>query len=405
MQLTNFAKNIRLYPVYSAISFTPFMLPVLVLFWQENGLNTFEIFILQAIFSLAIVLLEIPTGAIADILGKKFSILLGNLLNFAGLLLYACSYSFVGFLISELVLALGIALLSGSSAAFLYDNLKEIGESDNYTKLSGKADSYQLIVVALCCLAGGIIGVYSFRLTMFVSILGPLCGFCIALKFDEILITEQKLFTQLGRYWALIRDVGRFARKQKLVLWSLLFSSTLSASCGWLLWLYQPYMKECNLPIEYFGVIFAGFNIYAGLISRQAHRIVNKLGKAATISLMMGLQILFLPLLVLFKFPFSFLFFMGQQTNRAFINPIINQWILDHTFKDKRATMLSLTGLGEKLIFAMGAPFIGIVGTNKSLDSAILAQVAILFGIFTILLITYQMIPSKYFIIKTSDRL
>ena len=396
--------NIRLYTAYTALSSTPFMLPVLVLLWEDNGLNTYEIFILQAIFALAIVLLEVPTGAIADVIGKKISLTIGNLLNLIGLFIYGNSYSFEGFLVAELVIAMGLALLSGSSAAFLYDNLKEIGQPEHYTKLAGRADSYSLIITAISCLIGGIIGDYSLRLTLYFSLVGPFIGFCIALQFREVHKSEKEFLSQLSTYWSLIGEVGRFATKHKLVLWSLAFSSTLSASCGWLLWLYQPYMRECNLPIAAFGVIFAGFNLYAGFMSRQAHRVVRYLGKARTITLMMGLQILFLPLLVLFKLPYSFLFFLGQQTNRAFINPIINQWILDHTYKDKRATMLSLTGLGEKLFFAIGAPFIGIAGTRGSLDYAILAQVAILFGLFTILLITYQMIPRKYFIIKPSER-
>ena len=122
------------------------------------------------------------------------------------------------------------------------------------------------------------------------------------------------------------------------------------------------------------------------------------------ISFMMALHLLFLPLMVLFKAPLSFLFILGQQTNRGFMAPVLNQWILDYTYRDKRATVLSIAGLSGRLFFALGAPLVGWAGKNGSLDTAILSQVLILFAAFSTLLFLYQMIPEKYFRIKASER-
>ena len=86
--------NLWRYQVFAAISFTPFMLPVLVLFWKENGLDLFQIFILQGLFSVAIVLLEIPTGMVADRLGKRTSVLAGTSILTSGMIIYALGHSF-----------------------------------------------------------------------------------------------------------------------------------------------------------------------------------------------------------------------------------------------------------------------------------------------------------------------
>jgi iron complex transport system ATP-binding protein len=67
-------RNISRYQAFAALSITPIMLPVIVLFWRENGLDLFDIFLLQAIFAVANVLLEVPTGMVADRLGKRTSL-------------------------------------------------------------------------------------------------------------------------------------------------------------------------------------------------------------------------------------------------------------------------------------------------------------------------------------------
>ncbi len=53
------------------------LMPVFVLFYQENGLGLQDIFIIQAFYSICVILFEIPSGYFADILGRKRSMLIG----------------------------------------------------------------------------------------------------------------------------------------------------------------------------------------------------------------------------------------------------------------------------------------------------------------------------------------
>ena len=76
-KLAGAERNVFLYKLLSLVQFLPFMLPVIVLFWQENGLDMFDVYILQGVFALFIVLLEVPTGMVADRIGKKTSLLWG----------------------------------------------------------------------------------------------------------------------------------------------------------------------------------------------------------------------------------------------------------------------------------------------------------------------------------------
>ncbi|MBN1985009.1 MAG: MFS transporter, partial [Prolixibacteraceae bacterium] len=69
--MANFSKNIpRLYLIKISKWFNMVM-PVVVLFYQNNGMGMQEIFILKSIYSVAIVTMEIPSGWMADVWGRK----------------------------------------------------------------------------------------------------------------------------------------------------------------------------------------------------------------------------------------------------------------------------------------------------------------------------------------------
>ncbi len=78
---------------------------------------------------------------VADYFGRKQSIVVGLLFYFFGVLLYGFVPSFYIFLICEMILALGVALMSGADKALIYDTLKDHNQSDQSKKVFGKAQS------------------------------------------------------------------------------------------------------------------------------------------------------------------------------------------------------------------------------------------------------------------------
>ena len=58
-------------------------MPVVFLFYQENGLSTRDLFLLKAVYSASIVLFEIPSGYFGDIWGRKTSLVIGSFLGLA----------------------------------------------------------------------------------------------------------------------------------------------------------------------------------------------------------------------------------------------------------------------------------------------------------------------------------
>src|SRR3989339_1470629 len=98
--------------------FTAVLVPF---FTQWGGISLVQVQLLQSWFSLWVFIFEIPTGAVADKIGRKHSIALGSLVVSLAVLVYGSIPRYEIFLLAELLFAVGYALVSGADEALIYD--------------------------------------------------------------------------------------------------------------------------------------------------------------------------------------------------------------------------------------------------------------------------------------------
>jgi MFS family permease len=401
---TAIERNIWRYQVFSLAVFTPFMMPVIVLFWRENGLDLVDVHLLQAIFAVAIVVLEVPTGMVADRLGKRASLEAGMWAVIVGMLVYALGHSFSAFLAAELLLALGISLHSGAGSALLFDSLEALDRAAEFSRYEGRARGLQLVAFGLCTLAGGLVGAHSYRATVWMTAAGPLLALVMARLLVEVQTRPARPRSWregVRAYNRLIAEALRFVYKHRLVRWQIVFLALLTASGIWLLWIYQPYMELAGLPVWAFGLAFTLFNLVAATGSHLAHRVDRACGRVGTLVLICLLQLLPPALLARWIHPLSFLWILGQQAARGLAAPILGARILRYTYADKRATVLSLSSMGGRLFYALTAPGLGWLA-ERSLVGCLWLQAAALLLLLGALLCSYARIPAKYFTVKQS---
>jgi fucose permease len=78
---------------------------------EVRGLSATEYGALQAIYYWAVMATEVPSGIVADRLGRKWTLALGALVNGVGCWTFAVSYDFGVFAVGEVLFALGTALI------------------------------------------------------------------------------------------------------------------------------------------------------------------------------------------------------------------------------------------------------------------------------------------------------
>src|SRR5210317_775949 len=114
--LRNYRRNIYNLYLIKLSKWLMLIMPIVALFYNENGLDELDIYLLQAIYSLSVVIMEIPSGYMADIVGRKKTLVLGGVLGTLGFVIYSISSSFLGFLIAEVTLGIGGSFISGADS-------------------------------------------------------------------------------------------------------------------------------------------------------------------------------------------------------------------------------------------------------------------------------------------------
>ena len=115
-------RNIRLLFVYWFLRDFQLWIPVWIVFLTiERGFSLTQVTAAEGLYLIGVLILEVPTGAVADRYGRSKSMALGAAVLGVAVLNFAFTQSFAGLLASFLPLSVGSALLSGADMALLFD--------------------------------------------------------------------------------------------------------------------------------------------------------------------------------------------------------------------------------------------------------------------------------------------
>lgn len=347
-------RNIKVMMIYKVTITLFFFVPVMTLFWQDNGLSLLEVMILQSIFSITTVLLEVPSGMLADRFGKRKILITASLMSLVGLAIYCIADDFYSFLVAELFLAVWIALMSGADAALLYDSLKELKREDEYTRIWGNIQFYSLVFLAGVNVLGGIIATQSLRYTLYAS-----------LPFSLIAFLSSFFFAEAGRgsssdsVQQQLADVGSVFSWQSPLPWIMVYGGIVFAFNQGGLWIYQPYFQVSGIEIIYFGVIFASFQVVAAVAGKytwwlnayfgENRLLVSLLLMSTGASILMGIHI------AIYSFAFVFIHQVVRGIYRILVSNQINKLVSTEI----RASVLSVNALAGRIIYAVLIPVVG----------------------------------------------
>jgi len=377
--------NIWKFYIFQIFTSLAFFLPIVVLFWQKNGLSMTQIMFLQSLFSIAVVLLEVPTGYFADIFGRKKSLMLSGIFLFLAMVAYGVGGNFFHFLIAEIMWAFGISFASGSDSAFTYDTLKELGREKEYKKIWGNTVFISLLSIAFSNILGGFIGEINFRLTYLLTL--PFLALTIPLALSMEEPERHKLIFEKGYLWELFKIVKYSLLENKKLRWLIIYAGVVYAFNQAVLWFYQPYFSLSGLNIFYFGFIFASFQIVAAISSKYSHALEEKFGSKYSLVMLIVLTGGSYLLMSNFVFLFSFFFAFLQQFVRGFHKVVIDDYVHKLSTSEMRATILSAKNMIGQLIYAVIIPFAGWIA-----DVYTLLQAMTVLGITTLVIGSFALI-------------
>lgn len=378
-------KNLIISYILSGFRYAWFWFGIWILYYLRY--TTYAgIGLVESMMIITATITEIPTGAVADLLGKKKTLTAAFLFMGIGEYLMAMALGLSDLVISVMVITIGGALYSGTLDALLFDTLKEGGKEQQYPRSLAYTNSAKYVAIAITSIVGGFLYTINPRLPFFFTSLAGFLGAFLTFFLKEPLVDTEKFsfgvyirqttqgFRQLFRNVAikkitiLLLSVSIFL----VILWEML-NDVLAASSG--------------LTPKQLGIFFTAVYLAAAISSYLFGKFPKKFQSLLTfliVALLVAITLTISPLLGL----------AGIATMvalRSFTFPLFNittSTILNQHIESRyRATTLSTFTMIQSLPYVLSAFFIG-----RLIDMLSVKVFAFWLGLVMILVVGIQLI-------------
>lgn len=358
-----------------------------MIYLASKGLTLTQLGLIEAIFHITSFFMEIPTGAVADIWGRKVSRICGRIGQLLAAIIMVYSNSFMGFTIGFIVTALSYNLESGAGEALIYDSLKETGDEKKYMKISGINEIVMQTAQTFGLLLGGFLSKFSYSYAYGVTIIVSLISIMQALSFKEPSVKieqEEKTFKIFKNQ---VIDSFKIISKNKKLGFLILFSQAIFMFNTSIFFYFQNYLLGKGISKGNIGVILAISAFGAAITASQTHKIEKKVGEKVIIVLLPLIISICIWGVALSKYYYVFFIVINSIESIIFIA------VGDYTNKlipsDKRATILSMASMIFSLYMIVIFPIIGKLGDVYSLQFSfkVLALIATLMALANIIVL------------------
>jgi len=383
-------RNIRLFIAFRIFFNCRFYYPVFTILFLDYGLTLQQFALLNVAWAATIVLLEVPSGALADTVGRRNLLVLTGVLMVIEMVLLCFAprgnpgLLFAIFLVNRVLSGAAEASASGADEAIAYDTLKEEGDIKDWPRVLEKQMRVQSIAFIIAMSLGAAVydpdlmqrmanwlG-FSFQLNQditlrippFLTLLMAILTLLTALRMREP--GRQNYQTNAGRGTSIAEALkltltaGKWILKTPFALVIILAGLLFDNCIRMIVTLNSQYYRLIELPEAIFGLIGSGLSILGLVMPRLARSLVQKHSPEFNLRVMTGLTMIgligmtffwpiigLLPVILLVGVIYLQNFFQSHYLNRI-------------TSSHQRATVLSFKGLSFNFAY-------GVIGVLYSL--------------------------------------
>ena len=337
------------------------LMPVIVLFFESRGLRLSEVLLLQAWFAGLVLVLEVPSGYLADLLGRKRTLVVGSLFGGIGHVVLLFAHGFWQLAVFEACLAVGFSLMSGANLALLYDTELALraagGRAGRRPTAVGRLFFASNLSEALAAFLCSFVLLWSMDWAMYAQVAAAWLAFALTFGLVEPPREQLARDSHAGNLRSVLLH---------LVVEDRVLRSTFLALCIWPLttmfavWLLQKHWQGQGIDVVWFGCLWGALTLVSAAAGKYALQLEDRLG-ATTMLLLVGLA----PVagyvgLGTFGAVGGVLVSAVFFACRGFGTVVLRQALNRRVPSTFRATANSFTSLGFRGGFALTAPVVGV---------------------------------------------
>lgn len=342
-----------------------FILPgFMVIYFLGLGLNLFQIGILLAVWPLFALIFEIPTGAIADLYGRKFSVLTGIFLQAIIFLMFFFYHDYYLMILFMGLIGIFSTFVSGADKAWVTDliNKKDKRLLHDYFSKSLSFTSIGFVVSGL--LGAIFVKFFGINIIWLVTSLGFFLSFFIMLFAKEEHIKKRiRLKGSFNDVNKKTIDSIKFSYKKKILFYiliaSLIFSFALNFST---IVTWTPLLKNFSFPDYAFGYLIS-FIALIGVIFPLVSRKLLRQGKEREfiIKTLIGLILFSIIFILVNNMIFALIAISGLCIFNYSMIPTKNVYFQRFIPKNLRATINSIDSMLASLAITISYPLVGLL--------------------------------------------
>lgn len=379
-------KNIRRFIAFRTFFNARFYYPVFAILFLEFGLTLSQFALLNVVWAVTIVLLEVPSGALADLMGRRRLLVLASAIMVMeiAILCFAPRSNptllFALFLINRIFSGAAEAAASGADEALAYDSLVKVGRQEEWGQVLEAQMRYQSAgwIVAMTLGAAvydpavmqRVVGFLGFswelnqsvtlRLPLYLTLIMAVLALGTTLGMKEVHLEDEEDcldITQCGKSVAqafrLTWEAGGWIIKTPFALVVILAGMFFDHVIRLILTLDSQYFRLIDLPEATFGIIGSALAVLGMLAPRLARHLADRHTPRFVTLFQAGLTLIGFIGLTLF-IPYAGLIPMVFLTGVWYLNSFfVSHYLNQVTPSSKRATVLSFRGLSFNLAYGV----------------------------------------------------
>ncbi len=348
----------------------------------QRGLTLLEISTIESVVIATVFLAEVPTGVLADRIGRKGAVALSTALLMTAELIFAFSTHYAQYLLIAVFTGMGFAFTSGAAESLIYDSLPAENRDAAMKRTMGRYNSVGQIAFFLAPLVGGIVlgdlAPDRVRVAVLLTVAALAVGVIVSLTLREPQ-TEWHAERASARQ-IFVGGMTEIRRNRRLLMLMLVIVLTMPFGGTFTTTLAPPYMANNGVPTYWVALALSLGSLIAAVAQANVHRLEHWLGERWTLVLLLvlpGLNYLLLATLV-GAVPIWLLitFMYGTHDWKA---PLLSAYQNALITSRSRATVLSMINMLVSLFVAIVAPIYAAVATH-SLPLAFVVMGSVIVG-------------------------
>lgn len=283
-------KNAELYPIYKMFSWDLlFFYSIEFLFYTiTKKVTPSEVLIINGFYLLFRIIMQIPAVAITDFLGRKKSIVLGNVLLIFYMLILILAPGMISIILADLIFSLGYDIKTIAESNLLYDSVSTRGGEGLYSKLDAKGGSWYYILDGIASLTAGYLFVINNYIPMVICLGFIVISTVLSFKFEDVYKVEvdkkkPNLKSTIKEYSVDLKSSFKFILKSKRMKAFILFQIVMYGLIEIIDTYSSDLLVNIGIPEEQFSIIFSVLTLIGG-ISLSLKKPIEKKFKNRTLS-------------------------------------------------------------------------------------------------------------------------